>query len=168
MSLVDRAAIRAARLIDQLVEDGKLFGISPHLVVDNAVNSYVTLQTGSNVRTHAYLSFISTAQALANVYMGSTLSDVGTQLTIANFFIGHPNTPTAVVRTGVTPSVFGTKIADFLIPGGSGGNAVGGATSNAAKVILPPNTLFLFEFDNQDTGGTAAMEFVLNFYEVPL
>lgn len=167
-SVVDKAAVRASRLIDQLVEDGKLFGASPILTVDPAVNSYVTFTTGAAVRTHAYLSFISTFQAQVNVYTGATITVPGTQASLTNFFIGHSNVATGIVRTGVTAGPLGTKIADFLIPGGSGGNAVGGAVENAAKVILPPNTTFLFEFDNLAAGSPAPLEFTLNLFEVPL
>lgn len=150
------------------MEDGKLFGASPILTVDPATNLFMSLTTGPAVRTHLYLSFVSTFQAQVNVYITPTITVPGTAVPITNFFIGHSNAATAVLRTGVTASATGTKIADFLIPGGSGGNAVGGAVENAAKVIVPPNTVFLFEVDNMSAGSPAPLETTLNFYEVGL
>lgn len=168
MDIVDKANIRVSRGIDQLVEDGKLFGASPILTVDPAINSLVTVTTGAGVRTHAYIAFVSTFQAQVNVYTGSTITVPGTLVPFTNFFIGHANAALATCRTAPTITVLGTKIADFLIPGGSGGNAVGGAVENAAKVILPPNTTFTFEFDNMSAGSPAPLEFTINLFEVPL
>lgn len=167
-STIDLDLLRRRRLIDQLVEDGKLFGASPITQVDPAANSFLTLTTGPNVRTHLYLAFVSTFQAQVNVYTGATITVPGTAASITNFFVGHQNVATAVLRTGVSVSATGTKIADFLIPGGSGGNAVGGAVENAAKVIVPPNTIFLFEIDNLSAGAISPFETTINFYEVPL
>lgn len=167
-NILDRGNIRSIREIDQLVEDGKFFGASPILVVDQAVNSLVSVTTAPTARVHAYIAFVSTVQAQVNVYLTPTITTPGTLVPFTNFFIGHSNTVGTTMRTAPVVGANGTKIADFLIPGGSGGNAVGGAAENAAKVILPPNTTFLFEFDNQGAGGVQPIEFTVNLFEVPL
>lgn len=164
MTQADRLARNLS--LEERIEQGKFFGTSPILSVDSITNSLVSVTTGPTVKTHAYISFISAGASLVNVYLSPTVTVPGTPQPVANFNIGHPNTPTIDIRLAPTVSANGLKIADFLIPGGSGGNAVGGAVASSAKVVLPPSTAFLFEFDNTSGGGTIPIEFTINFYEV--
>jgi hypothetical protein len=151
MSSLDQRVKRDNRAFDQLIEDGKLYGTSPHLTVAAGTNQYVTFTTPASRQVHLYLSFVATGSTRINVYTGSIISVPGTLRNNAPFNLTAPNTSQVVVREGVSVSDVGTMIADFLIPGGQGGNAVGGAVGQAQKVILPANTVFLFEADNLGT-----------------
>lgn len=166
MSILELELIRLRRTVEQLVEDGNFFGTSPILQTETSPPRLVSVTTGPNVHTHAYISFISAGASQVNVYLAPTITTPGSLQPIANFNLTSSKTPTINIRIDPLVSANGSKIADFLIPGGSGGNAIGGAVSSAAKVILPPNTTFLFEFVNTGSGGTIPIEFTINFFEV--
>lgn len=147
MSQVDRAARFLA--ISELVELGLFHGTSPILTVGAGASAYVTIQTGTAKHMHVYLGFAATAEFIVNIYVSPTITSPGNLLTIANYHFGKPSVATAVLRRDVTISATGTKVGDFLVPGGHSGRNVGGAATNATKLILPPNTLYLMEYANQ-------------------
>lgn len=163
MSQVDRASRNLS--IPELVERGLFHGTSPIVTVDAALNSFITVTTGSVKSVHAYISFTATSQFVVNAYIAPTISVAGTTLPIGNFNVAKPNISTVVLALNPVVTLNGTKIADFLVPGGSTGNAIGGAAINATKVILPPNQVFLFELDNQGVGNQL-IEVTFNFHEM--
>lgn len=147
-SFVDLQYLRLRRFGEQLVEEGKLYGNSPHMVVQPGSNQYITFTPGNGINSHLFLSFVATGSALVNVYTGTTFTNQGTIRANGAFNLTLPNQSTTIVREGVVPNVLGTKIADFLIPGGSGGNAVGGSVDQAQKVIIPAGLTLTIEIDN--------------------
>lgn len=163
MHQLDRHARRIE--IPELVELGLFHGTSPIVSMDASTNSFISVQTGTTKSVHAYISFVSTSQFVVNAYISPTISVAGTPLPIGNFNVGKPNIATVALALNPTVTNNGTKIADFLVPGGQTGTAIGGAAVNATKVILPPNNLFLFEIDNQGT-GTQSLELHFNFHEL--
>ena len=156
--------------IEKLVDEGRLFGVSPILTVTPTTNQLVTLTTGAGVATHIYISFTATASFQVNIYTGSTITTPGTIVPNGRFNLSNVSTTSGlVVRTGAVASALGTKISDFLIPGGRGNNAIGGAVSQGSKIILPPSAVYTFEVDNLSTGNNDEnFELVTTFYEVPL
>lgn len=58
------------------------------------------------------------------------------------------------------------KILDILIPGGSGGNAVGGDSSPFQRLLAKPGTDYLLRATNL-TGQAITISIVLNWFEVP-
>lgn len=163
MSQIDRVARIVP--VPELVERGLFHGTSPIVTVDAAVNSFISVTTGTVKSVHAYISFQATSQFVVNAYISPTISVAGTALPIGNFNVGKPNVATVALALNPTVTNNGTKIADFLIPGGSTGTAIGGAAVNATKVILPPNQVFLFELDNQGVGNQL-IEVHFNFHEM--
>lgn len=163
MSQVDRRARELTVL--ELVERGLFHGTSPILTVSNLTNSFISITTGAAKEVHVYISFTATSQFVVNAYIAPTITSPGTVLPIGNFNVGKPNIATVVLRQDPTVSDNGTKIADFLVPGGADKTAVGGAAVNATKVILPPNQVFLLELDNQSTVGPQLIEVNFNFHE---
>lgn len=161
------SAFRVANSNDSLVGEGRLFGVSPILLVTPSTNQYVSLTTGAGVATHIYIAFTATASFQVNIYTGSTITTPGTVVPNGRFNLANTSTTAkTVVRTGVVASPLGTKISDFLIPGGRGNNAIGGAVTQGSKIILPPSTTYLFEVDNLSTANNDEnFELVFTFYE---
>lgn len=164
MSFVDLAALRASRDLDTLVESGQLVGASPIISLANNETKLVLLTTGSK-SVHLYLSFTATGRHTVNVYRAPTVTAPGTAVPIGSFNFLKPLVPLSTLATDPTVSLNGTKVADFLLPGGAGGNSVGASTGNATKVILPPSTAFLFTVLNE-SGANAAFEPTFVFYEI--
>lgn len=163
MSQVDRGARIVP--IPELVERGLFHGTSPIVTVNAAINSYISVATGPVKSVHAYISFAATAQFVITAYISPTISVPGVALPIGNFNVAKPNVATVALALNPVITLNGTKIADFLVPGGSTGTAIGGAAVNATKVILPPNQVFLFELDNQGVGDQL-IEVAFNFHEM--
>lgn len=164
MSQVDRLARNLS--IEERIDAGKFFGVSPISSVLAATNSYVSIATSSTAVTHAYISFVATAQAVISVYVGATVTGPGTLVTPTGFHLGFPYAGSLVCRQDVLVSSPGTKVADFLLPGGATGNPVGGAAVVGSKVVLPKNTTIYLELDNQ-SATTSSVEVSFLFYEVP-
>lgn len=154
--------VRHGSFLDSLVDEGKLYASSPIIITDAATNKYLSLQTGPGVNTHAYIGFVSTTEAQVTAYIGPTITVPGTLAGMAPFNLTKPLTSEVQIRTDPTFSATGPKIADFLIPGGSGGNAVGGVLQSGSKVIIGPNSSFLFEIDVTSNGK---MEISFIFYD---
>ena len=88
-------------------------------------------------------------------YSGSTIAADGTLMMPCNHNIALQAThlSDAVVRRDPTVTVVGTLCDNFLIPGGTGGNAIGGDGNQRDEWIIPPATWAFVRLTNR--AGTA-------------
>lgn len=107
--------------------------------------------------------------ALIFLFEGTTFSDAGVIETVANHNRTSSNISTAISSSGPTITDVGTEISCGLIPGGTGGNAVGGQgggpVREGAEWLLAPNTDYLIRLTNI-SGITRAASITLVYYEV--
>lgn len=164
MSYVDLAALRASRNLDTLVEQGLVAGTSPILDLTNNQTRLLLFTTGPK-SVHLYLSFVATGHITLDVFVGPTVTAPGTPVPIGSFNFIKPYTSLSTLAVDPTVSANGTKIADFLLPGGAGGNRVGTSQGTPTKVILPPNTQFLFSILNE-AGSDTSFEPTFVYYEI--
>lgn len=150
---------------EERVDRGELLGVSPILTVVAATPVKMTYTTAAGCATHALISFLATGAGQVDVYSGATGISGGVAQTFRNFNFLSSRTAGGVVTTGVTTVSDGTKVADFLFPGGNGGNSIGGNAAFATKVVLPASTTFLFVFTAET--GTIKVEPSFVIYEQP-
>jgi hypothetical protein len=164
---VGYSALTIVSQAERLCDDGKLYGISYIATTPGTSTSYLSFTTGPAVNTHTQVSFYSTGTEIIRFYAAPTITVAGSLIPIYNFHLVKPINTAAVARSGVSVSSTGLKFAEYLLTGGSGGNALGGAIVSGREVILPANTTYLFEIDN-DTSQEHLTEVTMAFYEYPV
>lgn len=72
--------------------------------------------------------------------------------------------PTVGVRRDMAITDDGTRIENEFIPGGTGGNAIGGAGVSRAEWILAPSTVYVVRVTNR-AGNAQPMSLAIEWYE---
>ena len=174
----------AARLVD-LVEDltGAMVGIDyAHHEIHEGSTFFVSYKSpdASPIADNASISFIITthnkyAHLLARgscggdmeglFYEGTTVT-AGTGTAMTEFNKNRASTKVATVggRRDMTVDTLGTLIENEFVPGGTGPQAVGGASSQRAEWVLALNTVYLVRITNR-AGNAQPMSLALEWYE---
>jgi len=92
-----------------------------------------------------------------------SLTANGTALTLYNMDRGSSNSPTASTFQGPTYTG-GTLLANYLNPGGTKNQSVGGTARNNTEWILAANTNYIVRGINRSGGGTP-VSIMLQWYE---
>jgi hypothetical protein len=155
---------RGAEDVSELVERGQLFGCSPLVQVPPSGVASTMLVTGAGVLTQVFLSVIAEYKMYLDTYPVSGFSTSGFDVPILNYYVQHPNRPKAFVSTNPGQPVKGPRI-DRALCEVSGKDGVNGMVIGN-KIILPPSTMWLFEFVNRaQQAGEASV--ILRFFETP-
>lgn len=121
----------------------------------------ILVSTGSDATKTPHIAVMADmgAAATLSIYEGVTTSNDGTTLTVFN-----ANRQSAKVSTTLvfqTPTVTGTGttlLLNHYISGGTTGNAVGGSSTDFARItemVLKPSTKYLFRATNLGAGAVA-------------
>jgi hypothetical protein len=134
------------------VHSGDLFSISyktpnANPLADDAT-IVIALQSSSR-----YLHFQAFAAAGGDAeiefYSGSTIGADGTLMTPSNHSLGSLDVSTVTVRRDPTVNAAGTLRDNFLLPGGTGGNAVGSDGGQRDEWLVPPLTWLFVRLTNR-------------------
>jgi len=122
--------------------EGELFSVS-YKTADGAPladNATIVLAIQSATKYLHFQAFGALGgDAEMEFYSGSTIAADGTLMTPSNHNISK-GLSDATVRRDPTVTVAGTLRDNFLIPGGTGGNAIGGDGDQRDEWIIPPLT----------------------------
>lgn len=101
--------------------------------------------------------------ALVHLYENPTVSANGASLTPFNVNRNYPNNSGVAAYSGPTVSDNGIELLSQFLPGGSGGNADGGAIRTGTEFILNGANSYLFSMVN--VAGTAqTLNLIVPFY----
>lgn len=103
------------------------------------------------------------------VYTGYGAVTLGADVRIGNLKAGSDASGSTLKLVTNAPSLVGATAVTILPVFGAatvGGRASGGLTTNAIARVIPPNTKFLIEFDNQSAAACYAL-LELNWVELP-
>lgn len=163
-SLLDQLAENTRRDEHGKIHAGELFGISPIVEVAGSTKAYFLFQSGSVPRTHVTVGCVATGECIVRVHTGYTVTDSGVLVPFGNYNLLSTNTAQATAYTGTTVSNEGSMTLDFLVPGGTGGNAIGGVGGDGREILYPPSTQRLISIEN--LGGAAIRaELYITLYE---
>jgi hypothetical protein len=101
----------------------------------------------------------------AELLEGATVTaGTGSAMTEFNKNRGSSRAATAGVRRDMTVTDAGTLIENELTPGGTGGNAIGGASVGRPEWVLNINTVYVFRITNR-AGNAQPMSIAIEWYE---
>lgn len=162
----DETVIETISFVHERIHEGDTFSASyaAEGFADNAVIDFV-ITTG--VKQFHLTGFVSAGgDALAYLYEAPTVTGgTGTAQSLLNKNRTKTNVPNSSVLRNPTVTNVGTLLQSILIPGGTGGNAVGATTGARNEWILAPNTKYLVRLQN--VAGTAQpMAMDIEGYEI--
>jgi len=147
------------------VHGGQIFTISKTFK-SIAENEYARLHiTSGSKEVHFTFSFTTEGKSYLNTYAGTTYTNVGTSQPIFNRKPASGSTPISQAWITPTVNVLGTLRGDDFV--GAGGNVqtqAGGTGAEGLESIIPPNTDFMFQFQNVGSGAKD-VGIIVNFYE---
>lgn len=152
------------------VSAGRYFGTGSYneaLADDASIDILVDTGSASILEVISMGVVINTgADALFEVYRSPIVTGAGSVLPMLNVNESSDNTPESVPTLDPTMSSPGTLIFRSFIPGGSGGNAIGGSNTPFQRLLGSPDTGYLLRSIN--IGGQAKpMSFSATMIEVP-
>ena len=133
------------------IHKGQFFIAHEVGVLGNGASIDYLFQTGS-LEPHFSFQGDALGNLLIELFKQVTFSAAGTPLTPLNVKDPATTLPTISVSSGATLSSTGTTWESIIIPGGSGGNAMGG--SGGARIeefILNPTDLYAIRLTNLTT-----------------
>jgi hypothetical protein len=124
----------------------------------------ILLRNGADVGAHLVWHCAAGGDAEVAFYEGTTTSDVGTNLAESNVNRTSRNEATLQVTHTPTVSAVGELLSNYLIPGGSGAIAGGGAIRSSTEWILEKGKTYLLRATNR-AGTAQPMSVVVQWYE---
>ena len=116
-------------------------------LANNGVLEFI-IQTGAGDLVHMQFRGSGGGDVNLQLYEGTTFSAAGTAVTPVNRNRASSNTSVVTVTHTPTLSADGTKLADDLVPGGTGGNATGGSADIFGEWILQASTVYMLRAIN--------------------
>lgn len=148
------------------VHDGTLWSAS-YFQTGIPANAAVSIGITTGARAvHLGLNHSASGDGRVDIYGASTFSG-GTLLGIVNHnlsIVASEGNPDVVISLSPTISVAGSIIRTTYIPGGTGGQRVGGINPFSREFIVPPSTQSRMVYTNLD-GNNSIYNAVLDFYE---
>lgn len=150
---------------NQRVHNGQMWIISAlyEAVADDANADLIFTVKAPGM--HMTFRVASQGAIFAHIYENPTVTGAtGTTALVINARreTGDGGAPTAIA--GQTVTNVGTEIMTWYAPGGSGGNAQGGALTHEIEIALEEAAVYLFRMTNKK-GNAADMSWALNAYE---
>jgi len=124
----------------------------------------VLIRVAPDVRMHVRLAGTTSANMIGRLFEDPLTSADGTGI------LSHARNryssvaTTTLCFTGPTVTSTGTKLVETFIPGGSGGNAVGGSASSFEEWVLTDGD-YLAEIENISGNNNQIAGLTLDFYE---
>jgi hypothetical protein len=148
------------------IHEGVLFGAS-HFVLSLASNAdiEILIRIPALEHTHIALHVGCGGNAEVEFFEAPTSTADGSALARVNRNRLSANTATMLVFEGPTVTVDGTQLAVGFVPGGTGGNAIGGSLDTFGEWILDPND-YLVRLTNR-AGAAQPAAVSLMWYEPP-
>ena len=146
------------------VHEGETFYVSRYAedVADDA-SIIILLQVGATKEAHCTWAAACGGDAEIQVTENPTVNAAGTAMT--EFNMNRHSTETATVVATHTPTVAGgTLMPNYMVPGGSGGNAVGGTTRQNTEWVLDINSDYVIGIFNR-SGQARNMSLAVQWYE---
>lgn len=151
------------------VHEGETFRawyVVPHAspIADNAFVDIV-ITTGAK-EVHIVFGFGLGGDAEFNLYRTPNFEADGTPLVPHNLKDASSNVALSTISIDPTINNVGTEIDGEFLPGGSGGNAQGGAIRSGTEDILKINTFYLVRLTNR-AGNAKQFSVEMQWYEEP-
>jgi hypothetical protein len=145
--------------VHKRIHDGQLFSASSFVLelADDAV-SMILIRVASFA--HMALQAGCGGNAEIEFFEGTTTSADGSALATPNHNRASATVATTLVFSGPTPTGDGTELGTGFIPGGTGGNAIGGSTSSFAEWILDANDYMVRLTNRAGTTQPASIQVV--------
>lgn len=155
----DGVLITIPYTIQQLHSGKFFFSNFYNAALGASANIDILLITGT-VSPHVAAMADIGAAATLSIYEGVTVSANGSVLSAINANRNSSKVATAVAYSGPTVTGTGTTLLlNHYIPGGTTGNAVGGSSTDFARIpeiVLKPSTNYLFRATNLSAGAVGA------------
>lgn len=128
----------------------------------------ILIQTPADTpRIHARFQAAMGSDASTALFEGTTFSDAGTLITPTNRNRASATVAGGTWSTGPTLTADGSQIFSGVIPGGSGGNALGGSVASFEEFILAAGSTYLARVTNL-TGQVQVAYLAVDFYDTGL
>lgn len=149
-----------------LTEAGAYYGANAIVTVPDSGVNYVRFSAGNQARGQLVLTALASCRFSAFLERDVVIAAGGDQVIIAGFNLRRSVGSTLSSTRGLTVTSVeeGELVAEWLVPGGRGPQAVGGSTSIPPEIIVPAGASFVIRITNltnQDTLASVAF----NFYE---
>jgi len=158
------SALVTIPVVHHEVHEGETFTVSTFsILVNNGDDITMLLRTG-NTR-YGHLTFVVAAGGDAQVRLleNPTITNIGNGLNERNMKRYSTEIP-EIQAFGNPAYIEQAVIMNFLAPGGTGGNAVGGTSRQDTEWILSLNTDYVIELTNI-SGNNQPMSIVAQWYE---
>lgn len=148
-----------------MVHQGKHYSVGHYFTgVASSGTALLRLTIGSSA-AHSKFSVASGAESKIEVLEGSTYSAGGVSKTIFNNNRSSANVSSCTATHTPTVNVAGTVIYTELIPGGNGGNSIGGSGHGfMEQFVLAPSTDYLIRVTNNGS-GSENIGVIVSYYE---
>lgn len=147
--------------VHQNVHDGITFVTSYEFTSASTVD--ILISVGANKSLHIGGNINVSAASSIAVYEGTTVSDNGTALDVYNKNRNGSDSQDPSLFHTPTITLVGTKLYGAYIPGGKGGNALGGSDGGSprdgSELILAKSTLYLIRVTGTSIDGSVNLEF---------
>lgn len=157
----------------QKVHDGDFYQVGTLLTcIANGCSAEFLIKVGACQSLHTVISTSVTGKFIGYLYEAPTIAvcGCGTALTAINSNRNSCNTAEGTFFHTPCTTADGTQLAASLIPGGTGGKAIGGSASTStrdgAEIILATSTNYLIRLTN-DSGQARDVSITISFYESP-
>jgi hypothetical protein len=146
------------------VHEGETFSVSFFsLVVANGDDITILLRTGNTRYGHLTFSASAGGDAQVRLLENPTVTNVGNALAERNMKRYATEVP-EIAAYGNPTYIEQAVLTNFLVPGGSGGNARGGVVRQDTEWILSLNTDYIIELTNV-AGNNQPLSLVAQWYE---
>jgi hypothetical protein len=151
-------------------EVGNMYQVGHYdAAVANTASLEILIRTGSTLSLHSVFATNVGGDSVAYLFEAPTVTVVGTTITPINNNRNSANTAEGLFYHTPTTTADGTPLNNgTFIPGGSGGNAVGGSAGSSIRdggeIILKPNTDYLVRITNI-SGAAKNISLTHLFYE---